>query len=413
MNNRKWMIFFIAVLILFTSDAFSETKKLREVGRFSFIDTNMPSQELMKTIVENYTEDVKVGFALAGHSELSVPFLDQVRQSAFTERNLAIGDPMMWMVFRSQGKIKLVQDLEWAGDEPLPVYAFTFAHGSNLYEVVMPKACGNLSLVKVEPITPQAEREGEPVEEPEQEPEYEIRRAKIYDEIYALLSDTDLYCSFRIHRDDDPGMKIIGADREDERFNFSDGDIVYVDQGRADGLESGQLFLVIEIVKRDLVADVDASVFRFGNLAVKKGRARILEMGERKSTAVLEKCCDPVNIGHFLVPFEPQESLMGKDLGYDVPPFKAEGVSGEVVYMQTDYIQLGSGHWALIDMGGMDGIHRGQQLVLYRDLHEGAPLQVFGNLVVVDVQDETSTVKVLSCRDSVRVGDYVMLRPAR
>jgi len=411
MKNRKWAFFFIAVLILFTFNAFSETKKLREVGRFSFIDTNMPPQDLMKTIVENHTEDVKVGFALAGHSELYVPFLDQVRQSAFTERNLAVGDPMMWMVFRSQGKIKLVQDLEWAGNEPLPVYAFTFTHGSNLYEVVMPKACGNLSLVKVEPITPQAEQVGEPEEE--QEPEYEIRRAKIYDEIYALLSDTDLYCSFRIHRDDDPAMKIIGADREAERFIFSDGDVIYVDQGRADGLESGQLFLVLEILKRDRVADEDSSVFRFGNVAVKKGRARILEMGEHKSTAVLEKCCDPVTIGCFLVPFEPQESLMGKDLGYDVPPFKADGVSGEVVYLQTDYIQVGSGHWALIDMGGRDGINRGQQLILYRELHEGAPLQVFGNLVVVDVQEETSTVKVLSCRDSVRIGDYVMLRPSR
>lgn len=413
MKSKKWTFVFIAVLILLTLNAFSETKKLREVGRFSFIDTNMPAPELMNNIVENHAEDVKVGFALAGHSELYVPFLDQVRQSAYTERSLSVGDPMMWMVFRSQGKIKLVQDLEWAGNEPLPVYAFTFAHGSNLYEIVMPKACGNLSLVKVEPITPQFEQEGEQVEEQEGEPEYEMRRAKIYDEIYALLSDTDLYCSFRIHRDDDPAMKIIGADREVERFIFSDGDIVYVDQGRADGLESGQLFLIIEIIKRDRVADEETSVFRFGNLAVKKGRARILEMGEHKSTAVLEKCCDPVTIGSFLVPFEPQESLMGKDLGYDVPPFRADGVSGEVVYLQTDYIQLGSGHWALIDMGGMDGIHRGQQLVLYRELHEGAPLQVFGNVVVVDVQEETSTVKVLSCRDSVRVGDYIMLRPSR
>jgi hypothetical protein len=267
--------------------------------------------------------------------------------------------------------------------------------------------------VNVEPMMPRPEGEDRP--ELQQEPDEaaeEIRRAKIYDEIYDLLSETDLYCSFRIHSGELPDMKIIGADRESERDIYSDGDLMYVDKGRADGLEEGQLFQVLQITSRR-AWDKNYEFENYGDLAFKKGRARIVDMAEHKSTAVLEKCCDPVRIGFYLVPFMPDESLIGKDLGFDVPPFKADGVSGRVIFIQSDFNQIASGHWALINMGAVDGIHRGQQLLLYRELHADAPLQVYGNLVVIDVQEETATVKVLSVRDSVNLGDLVMLRPTR
>lgn len=416
MKNKKWAFFiFIGILILLSLNTLAETKKLREIGRFKFIDTNVPVDQWMKAIAERYAEDVKIGFTLAGYPDVYLPFMDQIRQSAFEEGTLPVGGLMKWMVFRSQGKVKLVQDLEWAGSEPLPVLYFAFEAGDKNYEFVMPKACGNISLLSVEPVMPRPEREGEPAmrqDQPEQQPQDEILRARIYDEIYDLLSETDLYCSFRIHSGDIPDMTIIGADFETERDIYSDGDLMYVDKGRADGLEEGQLFLVLEITSRR-AWDKDYEFENYGNLAFKKGRARIVDMAEHKSTVVLEKCCDPVRIGSYLVPFEPDESLIGKDLGFDVPPFKADGVSGRIIFMQNDFNQIASGKWALINMGAGDGLHRGQQLLLYRELHVDAPLQVFGNLVVIDVQGETATVKVLSCRDAVNMGDLVMLRPTR
>jgi len=417
MKNKKWAFFiFIGILILLSLNSFAETKKLREVGRFKFVDTDVPVDQLIKAIAERYAEDVKIGFTLAGYPDAYLPFMDQIKQSAFEEGTLPVGGTMQWMVFRSQGKVKLVQDLEWAGSEPLPVLRVALTAGDKNYEFAIPTACGNISLLSVEPVMPRPGREGESgmqQDQPEQQPqEDEIRRARIYDEIYDLLSETDLYCSFRIHSGDLPDMKIIGADREREQNSFSDGDLMYVDKGRADGLEEGQLFLVLEITGRRAWDD-DYEFESYGSLVFKKGRARIVDMAEHKSTAVLEKCCDPISIGSYLVPFEPDESLMGKDLGFDVPPFKADGVSGRIVFMQNDINQIASGHWALINMGASDGLHRGQQLVLYRELHVDAPLQVFGNLVVIDVQEETATIKVLSSRDAVNMGDLVMLRPTR
>ena len=256
MKNKKWAFFiFIGILILLSLNTFAETKKLREVGRFKFVYTNVPVDQWMKAIAERYAEDVKIGFTLAGYPDAYLPFMDQIKRAAFEEGTLPVGGTMQWMVFRSQGKVKLVQDLEWAGSEPLPVLHVALTAGDKNYAFVIPKACGNISLLSVEPVMPQPERGGDPAtqrqNQQEQQPqEDEIRRARIYDEIYDLLSETDLYCSFRIHTGAPPDMKIIGADREREKDIYSDGDLMYVDKGRADGLEEGQLFLVLDITGR-------------------------------------------------------------------------------------------------------------------------------------------------------------------
>jgi len=172
MKDKKWAFFiFIGMMILLTMNALAETKKLREVGRFRFIDTNVPADQWMTALAERYAEDVKIGFTLAGYADVYLPFMDQIKESGFEERTIPVGGTIEWMVFRSQGKVKLVQDLEWAGSEPLPVLYFSFVAGDNNYEFIMPKACGNISLLSVEPVMPQPERAGEPGRELEsQEP---------------------------------------------------------------------------------------------------------------------------------------------------------------------------------------------------------------------------------------------------
>jgi hypothetical protein len=50
------------------------------------------------------------------------------------------------MLFRSHGKVKVAQDIEWAGKAPLDVFAFTVTKDYKAYEFVMPRPCGNISL---------------------------------------------------------------------------------------------------------------------------------------------------------------------------------------------------------------------------------------------------------------------------
>ena len=407
MKNKKWVFFIIGAFFLFSLGAQAETKKLRDIGRYKLVNIqqDMQTEEIMQTLLDKFSGDIQNGFNMAGYSNLSLPFIDQVKQSAYKEKALAVGDKMVWMLFRSGGKVKVVHDLEWAGNDPLSVYSFSVMDGNKLYEFVMPKACGNISLQRVEMVSPGDAGELEFAESPEQEQEaedeYAVEKAKIYQEIYDLLTETDLYCSFFILDDEEPDTKIFGAERAYEREQFNNGDIVYVNKGRNDGVEEGQMFTVLE---------VGEPVAGYGPLVHQRGRVRIVALEENAASARVEKACGPVMIGNLLVPFEEKEGRLGKDLGYNVPPYETDGLKGEILFLNENFSQGASGDWALLNLGEVDGIQLGQQLVVYRKLYEGTPLFVFGNMVVIDMQKRTCTVKILSCKDAVLLGDIVQTR---
>lgn len=403
MKNKTFIFLFIGVFILCSLLTLAETKKLREIGRYKFanIEDVVPPADAMKLLVDKYADDIQSGFNMAGYGDLYEPFMDEVKKSAFVEKDLAVGETMEWMLFRSGGKIKLTEDLEWAGEAALPVLAFTVVADNKTHEFVMPRACGNIALHKVTEGVPEPAT-GRPYQE--QQEQYEIEKAKIYQDIYALLSETDLYCSIFIMDDPAPEMVILGAERGWERTLITDGETVYVNKGRDDGLETGQLFLIFE-VPREIVG--------YGPLAVKRGRARIVDLEDTRASAKIEKACGPVVKGDFLVPFEEKESRLGKDLGYDVPPHKADGLDGTVIYLETEFTQIGTGYWAILDLGEEAGVQVGQQLIIYREEEQDAPLYIFGNVVIIDVQERTCTIKALSARDAIRMGDFVMARPTR
>jgi hypothetical protein len=411
MKNKQWYFILIGLMILTSLSIFAQTKKLRDIGRYKFIPVKAGTlaPEVMKVIAEKYADDIKRGFDLAGYPSLYPPFIDRIRQSAFTERELAVGSKMMWMIFRAQGQIQVVQDLEWAGQEPLPVLSFSIQEGDKKYELIMPKACGNIALEKVESAAGLAEEQKPPKPVPpvlplQEKPEeqYDISKAKIYQEFGDLINEADLYCSFSVWEEEIPGLKIIGAARESEKTMFSDSDVIYLNKGNNGDVKPGQIFWVLEI--RDELPG-------YGPMAFGKGRARVQFADNGTTVAVVEHTCDAVRTGYYLVPFEDKKGVTGKDLGYDVPPVEADGVKGNLIYLQNNLQQIATNHWALIDLGAEQGIKVGQQMILYRWTGKDLPVQILGNCIVIDVKSTTSTIKVLSCRDVFRKGDRVMERP--
>lgn len=161
MKIKRIAILLVGTLIVFSmfpQFTLAETKKLKQIGRYTLIRIKgeVPTSEVMETLVKQYAGDIKYGFDLAGYGDLFLPFLDQLKEASFEEKELPVGDKLMWMLFRSQGKIKIVKDLEWAGKSPLPVFSFTVKRNYKHYEFVMPKPCGNIALRKVEEIIPEA-----------------------------------------------------------------------------------------------------------------------------------------------------------------------------------------------------------------------------------------------------------------
>jgi hypothetical protein len=214
----------------------------------------------------------------------------------------------------------------------------------------------------------------------------------------SLISETDLYCSFFIWESDLPDFQIIGSELEFEKSLYSDGDRIYVNKGRTEGLQPGQVFLALEIGE---------GFQGYGRLTQKKGRVRILNLDETYSTAVVEKACGYIEKGNFLVPFEEKKSVSGEDLGYEVYSPEAIEMEGQIIYLERGYIQIGKNQMALIDLGTQNGLRAGQQMIVFKDQGEGIPPYIYGNLVVIDAQTQTSTVRILSCKDTIELGALV------
>jgi hypothetical protein len=217
---------------------------------------------------------------------------------------------------------------------------------------------------------------------------------------YPLIKLRDLYCSFFILEGSLPETEISGAEREGEKILFRDDDIVYINRGLRDGLEEGQLFLALE---------AGPKIKNFGQLMFMKGRVRLTILEDNRSIGKVEDSCGAVQLGNVLLPFIEKEGLSGKDEGFDVFLKEGEGISGNFLYLENDNVQIGSGHRAVIDLGRESGIEVGQQLLIFRQSKEDAPLKTIGNSVVIDVQNHSSTIKVLSNRDAITIEDHVRL----
>jgi len=231
--------------------------------------------------------------------------------------------------------------------------------------------------------------------------EAQIQKAKIFAEEYPLISDSDMYCSILIWDKAFPELKIIGSEREDERAMMVDSDTFYLNKGREQGMEIGQMFLALEI---------GPQIPKIGYLAQKKGKVRIIRIEDNISVARVEKGCGDIRIGNYLIPFEEQPTVLGKDQGYDNNLRPGESLEGRVIYLDTDFNIVSTGHWALINIGADQGLKLGQQMTIFRQKKAGFPREAIGNLVIIDVQKNTATARILSAREAVEKGDVVQVK---
>lgn len=230
--------------------------------------------------------------------------------------------------------------------------------------------------------------------------EQEVKKARLYKDIFPLISESDLYCSFFIlKKKGELDLKIVSAERTEERLFLRGGDTFYLNKGQKEGLENGQIFLILEIGQK---------IKNYGYLTFMRGRAKITDATLSRAAAILDKACAPVMVGYFLIPFEEKGGLLGKDFGYDILPRETGESKGKIIYSHDEKDLIGSGDWALVNLGEEDGIQFGQQLVVYkRSKKKGAFVKMVGNLIVINVQKKTSTVKVLSCNNPLKIGDLV------
>ena len=183
------------------------------------------------------------------------------------------------------------------------------------------------------------------------------------------------------------------------------GDIIYVDGGRARGLTPGSLFTAVipdKAVVHPIRNEVIGRYYRY------VGRVRILSVQETTAIAEIVHSCDPVVVGAFLQPFEPEPVPLGRSTAMRPVNFPAAAeklaAAPAIVYARDDILALGADHVVHVDLGEQDATP-GDMYTIYRENRPGLPPIVIGELAVLSVHKRFSVAKILESRYPIHLGD--------
>jgi len=143
----KKIIFFVLILcFVFTVTA---EEKVIQLGHHPFYKSRDLKAADLKVIALDKAGEVKQGFEMAGNGELVFAFLEQIQKADIQTIEVNPGDTFKWMLFKKGKKVQVKNDVIWAGKKPLTAYNFTIFRDGKLYEFIVPKICGNISLKNV------------------------------------------------------------------------------------------------------------------------------------------------------------------------------------------------------------------------------------------------------------------------
>lgn len=234
----------------------------------------------------------------------------------------------------------------------------------------------------------------------------QIEKPKIFRDSYPLVSETDISCSFFV-LEGIPALRIESADQLDAKLLLSDGDQFWSRADAGTTIREGQIFSIVEI----LAPAVDSKkASPWGSIGFRRGRARVVRVEGGRFIARIEKSCGQVQIGFVLFPYIENPPVLGKDQGFGGSLQGGEVLTGRLVYFRDNLNQIGSGDWALIDIGREQGLQAGLQLTVFSRPETDKPARAIANIVVINVGRVTATVKVLSTRDVIRSGDLVQVK---
>jgi hypothetical protein len=298
-----------------------------------------------------------------------------------------LGDPHLWPQVWDQNRYVLDSHWIYPGD-PLAVP-------------------GKPNVVPPEGITPAAEAQPPAGEAPVETASGETEEAPAptgptTPSMIALADAHDLYCSGWVEAERQPSTLIV-AGAELEKDMQATGDILFLNQGRNQGIAAGNEYLV---VRPDHRVVHPATHEKMGTFMQRMGHIRVLCAQENTATAVVVGSCEGMLPGDELLPWQelPSPTLER------VPPvdrcMEPSGLAqGYVVDGGADeLLSVAGGNVVATDLGNEAGVKPGSLLTLFRD-NGDLPRLVLGQAVVLTVDGDTSTAKILHSAREVRRGD--------
>jgi hypothetical protein len=150
MRYRKTIVLITVLLMVFSLNMFAKQKKITRVNVAPLMKVGkggISSADQLKNMVEEYAERIRAGFDKVGAGNLFSAFMNQIKSAEIMEKELPKGQDMKWMLFYSAKKVKALENVVWSGNKTLPVFALTVQADCKDYHFIIPKACGNVTLV--------------------------------------------------------------------------------------------------------------------------------------------------------------------------------------------------------------------------------------------------------------------------
>ncbi len=246
-----------------------------------------------------------------------------------------------------------------------------------------------------------------------------------------LGAESDIYCGGYISDPEESfGYAIIGSEYENlsptlgnrpgqlrgiygsvdaVKVGLATGDIVYLDGGRGAGLSPGSVFTVVapgQLVAHPVTGRLVGRLYRY------QGRVRVLSVQEVTAIAEIILACDPIIVGAYLKPYEPEPVPLGRRTAMrpvNLPASEAQLAAAAVILTSDEnLVSLGEDHVVYIDRGSQDDVLPGDIFTVYRLNRPGLPPVVVGELAVLSVHSSTALARIVTSRHAIYVGDRLV-----
>ncbi|MEK6288708.1 MAG: hypothetical protein AABO57_23570 [Acidobacteriota bacterium] len=182
-----------------------------------------------------------------------------------------------------------------------------------------------------------------------------------------LAKRSDIYCTGYIAdvlpRKD---LQVVGAEKENLKVTFAQGDVVFLNRGLGAGMQPGAVYYIIRPLGE---VNHPFTKKKLGYLVREIGLLRVIEVGDKTSTAEITISCDTIEFGDLLKPYE---EYTGPGVGEARPlPRYGEGsggTAGQIVMSPGFHEHLSANRVVYIDLGTRQDVHPGDLFTIYREI---------------------------------------------
>jgi hypothetical protein len=181
-----------------------------------------------------------------------------------------------------------------------------------------------------------------------------------------VAKGTDVFCTgFISDLPPRTDLQIVGAEKENMKITYAQGDAVFLNKGRGSGIQPGAVYYIIRPlgeVKHPFTKK------KMGYYVRELGAVRVIEVQDQTSTAEILISCDTIEFGDLLKPYERYEGPGPRD-PRPLPRYGegSGGTTGQIVLSPGYHENLSANRVVFLDIGDRQDVRPGDYFTIYRE----------------------------------------------